>query len=373
MVCRPSGFNLPESYPIRSADTVVIHGIIAMQHDTNRWLPERVNAGPWLTHFTVNELESRIQSEQVVLPICSLGTPSDEVARSGPLVLPPLYQEALDAELKSALLERIRHCFPYVRGSRRRARLGDRLEVIELPPSRTASPSAPRVLAFSVDTAVEQHGPHLPLATDTIQSYAVLCRLADEFDGFVVGPPVDYGHLTWGLPRGFSIDITPELLLRYVTAFVNAVLDWAAPEAIYVVDVHRSPVHRQSIQQGLAASRAQKWRFRWLHEPLVEFAFERGDQHAGGVETAMIEQINSRLLDARWWPDRVEELTAGEMSVEQAIELSADMPSFIKHFESTLWNGIVGRIRNYFALDGRLLMDRVLDVARRDVQALANE
>jgi creatinine amidohydrolase/Fe(II)-dependent formamide hydrolase-like protein len=254
-----------------------------------------------------------------------------------------------------------------------RARTGDRLDVVELPPSHQSPPPVPRVLAFSVDTAVEQHGPHLPLATDTIQSYGVLEKLADEFDEFVIGPPVDYGHLTWGQPRGFSIDITPELLIRYVTGFVNAVLDWAAPGAIYVVDVHGSPVHRQSIQHGLAASRAKKWTFRWLHEPLVEFAFERGDQHAGGLETAMIEQINPKLLDSRWWPDAIEQLAAGEMSVEQAIELSSDMPRFIYHAESTAWNGIVGRIRNYFALDGRLLMERVLDVARHDVQDLLNE
>ena len=87
----------------------------------------------------------------------------------------------------------------------------------------------------------------------------------------------------------------------------------------------------------------------------------------------MIEQVNPRLLDPRWWPDRVQQLAANEMSVEQAIELSSDMPRFINHAETTSWNGIVGRIRNYFAVDRRLLMERVLDVARRDVRALVHE
>jgi creatinine amidohydrolase len=341
-----------------------------MQPTLTPWLPNQVNVGNWLTHYTVDELESKIQTDRATLPICSLGTPVDEITRYGPLLLPPLYREALDGELKAALLDRILHCFPYVRGSKRRLSFGGEPEVVELPTVHMAPSAAPRVLAFSVDTAVEQHGPHLPLATDTIQSYGVLRELAGEFDGFVVGPPVDYGHLTWGLPRGFSVDIGPELLMRYVTAFVNAMLDWAAPEAIYVVDVHGSPVHRERIQQGLAQSRAKRWQFRWLHEPLVEFAFERGDQHAGGVETAMIEQISPQLLDPRWWPHRIEELAANEMSVQQAIELGADMPQFIHHAETTSWNGIVGRIRNYFDLDGRRMMDRVLDVARRDVQDL---
>jgi creatinine amidohydrolase len=333
-------------------------------------IPNQVNAGCWLTHHTLNELESRVTSLGALLPICSLGIPLEELTGCGPLVLPPLYHEALDRELSTAVINRIRECFPYMRASRRRLDACNDIEVVELPRRLAPPPESARVLAFSVDTAVEQHGPHLPLATDTIQSYAVLGKLAAEFEGFVVGPPVDYGHLTWGLPRGFSIDITPELLRRYVTGFANAVVDWAAPQTIYVVDVHGSPVHRRTIHEGLAASRAKKWLFRWLHEPLVEFAFERGDQHAGGVETAMIEQINPRLLDARWWPGRVDDLAAGEMAVERAIELSGDMARFIDHAEASSWNGIVGRIRNYFDLDRPSLMRRILDVARRDVQSL---
>ena len=49
------------------------------------------------------------------------------------------------------------------------------------PPGRR-----PRILAFSVDTAVEEHGPHLPLATDRIQSYAVLAKLAEETAGLAL-------------------------------------------------------------------------------------------------------------------------------------------------------------------------------------------
>lgn len=44
---------------------------------------------------------------------------------------------------------------------------------------------------------------------------------------------------------------------------------------------------------------------------------------------------------------------------------------WLTHYTS--WNGIVGRIRNYFALDGRLLMDRVMDAARRDVRELLHQ
>jgi creatinine amidohydrolase/Fe(II)-dependent formamide hydrolase-like protein len=228
----------------------------------------------------------------------------------------------------------------------------------------------PRILAFSVDTAVEQHGPHLPLGADTIQSYAVLHRLASEIDGLVVGPPLDYGHLTWGLPFGLSIDLTPPLASRYMCGFVNAIMDWLSPESLYVADVHGSLAHRIAIQDGLRQSRCPRWAFRWLHEPLVEFAGNRGDAHAGSVETTLVEHINPDLVDSRWWPHRIDDLAARQMTLADAIELSSDLPRFIERVESRQLNGIVGNVRDAFALDAGDLMNRMLTVARQDVGGL---
>jgi creatinine amidohydrolase/Fe(II)-dependent formamide hydrolase-like protein len=333
-------------------------------------IPKQINAAPWLVAHSLDELKRKIATDKMVLPICSLGTSIERLAGLAPLVLPPLYHEAMDEGMKSQLLERIRHCFPFYGGASQAAQQYD-FQIVELPaePARPLR-AKPRVLAFSVDTAVEEHGPHLPLATDTIQSYAVLDRLADEFEGFVVGPPVEYGHLTWGLPFGLSIDITPPLLTRYVTGFANAMLDWLAPDALYVVDVHGSIVHRNAIQEGLKQSRCRRWSFRWLHEPLVEFAADRGDQHAGGVETSLVHYISPRLLDPRWWPGRVDDLAAKEMPLELAVELSRDLPRFIERVRSQSFNGIVGKIRNFFDLDAELLMDRMLTIAREDVAQL---
>jgi creatinine amidohydrolase/Fe(II)-dependent formamide hydrolase-like protein len=217
---------------------------------------------------------------------------------------------------------------------------------------------------------VEQHGPHLPLATDRIQSYAVLARLAGEIAGLALAPPADHGHLTWGLPRGLSIDITPALLTRYVAGYARALVAHYQAEALYVVDVHGSPVHRRAIEEGLAASGVGRWRFRWLHQPLVEFAADRGDQHAGGVETAVIEAIGSGLLDPRWWPGRIAELAAGEMTFALALQLQGNLGDFIDYAESHPWNGIVGRIHNYRDVDGPLMLERMVEIARQDLREL---
>ncbi len=358
-----------EKARIRQNRNPCILSVAAMQH-VSPYLPTQINRGPFLTAYSLNELLKRAPNERIVLPICSLGTPIEQLANLAPFVLPPLYHEAMTGELKEAILARIRTCFPFYEGTRARREIPCEFDVVELPASRHPAPDSPRVLAFSVDTAVEEHGPHLPLMTDTIQSYGVLNCLAQEVDGMLVGPPVEYGHLTWGLPYGFSIDLTPPLVTRYVTGFVNAMIEWLSPQSMYVVDVHGSIVHRTAIIDGLKESHCERWAFRWLHDPLVEFAGERGDQHAGGVETSLVHFINPQLVDSEWWPDRVKELVAGQMSLEEAIELSPDLPRFIDVVQVRSLNGIVGDVQNFFQVDAQLMMDRMLNVAREDLHEL---
>lgn len=327
-------------------------------------IPHQVNAGHWVTAYTLNALRER-EPESVVLPLVSLGTPADSLQALGDMVLPPLYHEALDDELKRSIVQRIQTCFPVYGGDN-----ADRVRVVELPKNPPNAESGGNLLAFSVDTAVEEHGPHLPLGTDTIQSYAVLEKLSHEFDDLEVGAPVEYGQLTWGLPFGFSIDLTAELLANYVSQFASAMCRWKQPRAVYVVDVHGSAVHRQAIVDGLNASGIGQWSFRWLHEPLAEFASQRGDQHAGGVETCLVEHINQDLIDRQWWPNHIEQLADEQLTFQAAVDLSRDLPTFLEHVRRSNLNGIVGDIKNYHQLDPHLLFGLMLDVARRDVESL---
>lgn len=332
-------------------------------------LPSKVNAGRWLTAYTLYELRSAAP-EEFVLPVCPLGAALDACAEQGQWVLPPLFREALDDELRGRMVRRIGQCFPTYDPSG--ASNQGRLQVAECSPVTPAPSRPPKVYAFSVDTAVEEHGPHLPLATDTIQSYGVLQQLEQELqtDGLMLGPPADYGQLTWGLPFGYSIDLTAELLTRYVARLTDAVLDRWRPESVYVVDVHGSIMHREAIVEGLRQSRARRWAFRWLHEPLIEFASQRGDQHAGGVETALVEHISADLVDRRWWPGRIDDIACGQMSFAEAVELTPDLPRFVEHVRKHSLNGIVGDIHNYRQLDAQLMFDRMLDIARQDVAQL---
>ncbi|MHC4402086.1 MAG: creatininase family protein [Planctomycetota bacterium] len=338
--------------------------------DVRSYLPTRINAGWLLTGYTYHRLKTLIAERRVVLPICSLGTPVEALARMGPLVLPPLYHEALDESLKTSLLARVAECFPYFRGTRARRDHHGTLDVVELPARSWPAPEERAIVAFSVDTAVEQHGPHLPLMTDTLQSYAVLRQLACDRGDLGLAPPVEYGHLTWGLPFGLSIDVTPALLTRYVAGYMDAIRQWCKPKAIYVVDVHGSIVHREAICAGMEMSGCRAASFRWLHEPLVPVAGQRGDQHGGGVETALIEWTHPSLVDSDWWPKRLDELEQGETDMETAVELSGELSRFIALVERGNANGIVGKIRNYHNVDAQRMFHDMLTVARADVNRL---
>ncbi len=347
----------------------------------DEYLPQRVNSGPWVTAYTLFELRQAAADAEFVLPICSLATPYQQCAQLGRFVLPPLFYEAMDDELKQTMVQRITECFPAFNGASNLSEPGrtnvqdlqwtSRLRVVELPAEELSSPGrSPELLAFSVDTAVEEHGPHLPLATDTIQSYSVLRQLAGQYEQIELARPVEYGQLTWGLPFGFSVDLTADLLTPYVAGYVSALVQWKRPESIYVVDVHGSIRHRGAIVDGLKASGFSRWTFRWLHQPLAEFASVRGDQHAGGVETALVERVDGQLLDSRWWPDRLEEIAAGQMSFQKAVELTPDLGAFAEYVADHRLNGVIGDIRNYHSLDADDLFRRMMTVASEDVDRL---
>ena len=124
------------------------------------------------------------------------------------------------------------------------------------------------------------------------------------------------------------------------------------------------------MQEGLRQSRCARWAFRWLHDPLAEFGAERGDTHAGGIETILVDHINPALVDRSWWPGRSEELASAQMTTPEVVELSTDLPRFVQHVETRHPNGIVGDIRYAAQLDGRMLFDRMVAIARQDVAAL---
>lgn len=142
--------------------------------------------------------------------------------------------------------------------------------------------------------ATEQHGPHLPTATDTVIA-TTLCQRVSERTGAVVLPAIpvaaSYGH---GTALAGTISLTPVLLAQVVCQYA----EWAAATSrltrLLLVNAHYGNsaalsiatdhirLHRPDLQIG-----AVDW---WSVDPAVSkaMAADGGDIHANCGETSVM-------------------------------------------------------------------------------------
>lgn len=139
--------------------------------------------------------------------------------------------------------------------------------------------------------ATEQHGPHLPLSTDTDVATALAARLAARRDDVDVAPPVPYGasgeHA--GFPGTLSIgQAALELLL--VELVRSATATWSRVLLLSAHGGNAEPVRRAVTQLRAESRDVRAW------SPSLP-----GDAHAGRVETSLqlaLSPARVRLGDA---------------------------------------------------------------------------
>jgi mycofactocin system creatininase family protein len=136
--------------------------------------------------------------------------------------------------------------------------------------------------------ATEQHGPHLPLSTDTDVAVALAERLAAARDDVVVAPALPYGssgeHAGFAGTLSIGQEATELLvteLVRSADAFVGAVL-------VCGHGGNHEPVTRAVATLTAEGRRVLAW---W---PRVE----GGDLHAGRTETALMLSLRADAVGA---------------------------------------------------------------------------
>ncbi len=150
--------------------------------------------------------------------------------------------------------------------------------------------------------SVEEHGPHLPLSTDTFEAYQV-CVKASEHHTIFVAPPVHYGNCRSTSCHPGTISISTATLKALFKDIVHSLRSHGLKTFI-AVSGHAGGAHCMALQEAgeeLIArfddiSVAVVTEFllaRDLGKELIETA---GDCHAGEIET-------SRILHSR--PDLV--------------------------------------------------------------------
>lgn len=135
--------------------------------------------------------------------------------------------------------------------------------------------------------SLEQHGPHLPLDTDTVIACAVATRVAATCDASVA-PPLAYGSS--GEHQSFpgTISIGTEVLRLVVVELVRSLHTWAG--RVVLVNAHGGNIAAlgAAVQQLRAEGHDVAW---------AACATESVDLHAGRTETSLLLHLDpARVL-----------------------------------------------------------------------------
>ncbi|AWB93490.1 mycofactocin biosynthesis peptidyl-dipeptidase MftE [Aeromicrobium chenweiae] len=145
--------------------------------------------------------------------------------------------------------------------------------------------------------SIEQHGPHLPLDTDTAIAVAVSDAVADALGGDVlVAPPVSYGASGEHQSFAGTCSIGSEALHGFVIELVRSMSTWAG--RIVFVNAHGGNV--SSLAKATFQMIAEEHDVAW-----VPCATEEVDLHAGITETSL-------MLHLRPGSVRLDRAEAGE-------------------------------------------------------------
>ncbi len=150
--------------------------------------------------------------------------------------------------------------------------------------------------------ALEEHGPHLPLATDTIQAYAVGKRAAELVPLFVA-PPIPYGNCRSTACHTGTVSISTTTLRGLLKDLVRSFYRQGMRNVV-VLTGHAGGAHRLALQDAGEELLDELPELRIAVVTEYELAKEEGrgivetpgDAHAGEIETSRIMHSHPQLV-----------------------------------------------------------------------------
>ncbi len=146
--------------------------------------------------------------------------------------------------------------------------------------------------------STEQHGPHLPLATDHLIAEALATAAADR-TGFLRTPAIDIGVSPHHRQFHGTLWVDPSAFRDYVESLTRNLAYHGIDRVVYV-NAHGGNVqHLREVGRRLhedGTMYAIEWMWNESIPELVDELFERNGPHAGPKETAMITHIAPELV-----------------------------------------------------------------------------
>jgi creatinine amidohydrolase len=206
-------------------------------------------------------------------------------------------------------------------------------------PEVQAAAETGAVLAVPIGST-EQHGPHLPLSTDTDIAVALCARLAQRRADVLVAPAVPYGSS--GEHAGFAgtLSIGQAATEQLVVELVRSATDTFGQ--VLLVSAHGG--NAEALTRAVARLHAES-RDVLLFQPDWE-----GDPHAGRTETSL--QLALRP-----------ELVARERAEPGEIRPLAEVLPALRRggVRAVSPNGVLGNPSGASAADGAALLDRLVE------------
>ncbi|EMA21967.1 creatininase family protein [Haloarcula marismortui] len=188
--------------------------------------------------------------------------------------------------------------------------------------------------------STEQHGPHLPLATDHLIGEAFAREAADR-TGYLCTPTINVGVSPHHRQFNGTMWVDAPVFRDYVESFTRNLAYHGIDRVIYV-NAHGGNIeHLREVGRRLRDDEvlyAIEWMWDESIPDLVDDLFEQNGPHGGPKETAMIQHLRSELVH----DDRLEDARDGGIpSVEAAETNKYGSRTFYDATDNTD-NGVLG-------------------------------
>ncbi|QHS15870.1 creatininase family protein [Halopenitus persicus] len=207
--------------------------------------------------------------------------------------------------------------------------------------------------------STEQHGPHLPLATDHLIAEG-FARAAADRTGFLRTPTINVGVSPHHRQFNGTMWVDAPVFRDYVESFTRNLAYHGIDRVIYV-NAHGGNVeHLREVGRRLRDEEvlyAVEWMWNDSIPELVDDLFERNGPHGGPKETALIQHLRPELVH----DDRLADARDGGFPEFEASEMNRHgARTFYDAIDNTD-NGVLGDQTDATAEKGEQLFEAATD------------